>query len=292
MITRTLVIIFTCLIWYPLFGQESDMLGEDFDLEALPGILQEVNTFEELEKAINDSTSDINNLDLDQNGEVDYVLIHEYEDGDSHVAFLRVAMSEDEYQDIASIEMEKQSATTASFQIVGNEKLYGEDYILEPEGGLVDISQNADASGGKGSPSPKPEPGPPPAVRITICVGVYTPGYVAYVSPYGFVLRPVWFRPWSPMARSTFKKRSARWHRSQFKRTSHRRSAHCRNMQKQHKKSSKKASHRTATTQGNMKSSQQKGKQQSPAAKGNQKTNTKPKSNTQKKGAANKNKRK
>ena len=104
-----------------LIGQESDKLGDGFDLEALPGILQEVNNFEELEKAINDSTSDINNLDLDQNGEVDYVLIHEVEEGNSHVAFLRVAMSEDEYQDIVSIEMEKQSSSTASFQIVGDE---------------------------------------------------------------------------------------------------------------------------------------------------------------------------
>jgi hypothetical protein len=53
----------------PLFGQESDNLGEDFDLEALPGILEKVSSFEELERSINDSTNDINNLDLDNNGD-------------------------------------------------------------------------------------------------------------------------------------------------------------------------------------------------------------------------------
>ena len=84
------------LLTIPVIGQESDLQGEDFDLEALVGVIEKVNTFEELEKAINDSTNDINNLDLNKNGVVDYVLIHEEADGNTHVAFLRIAMSEDE----------------------------------------------------------------------------------------------------------------------------------------------------------------------------------------------------
>ena len=123
-----------------LLAQDSGLPGEDFDLEALPGIIETVSTFEDLEKAINNEKNEINNLDLDQNGEVDYIMIQMEKDGDAYIAFLRVAMSETEMQDVATIEMEKKSANTASFQIVGEEELYGKDYILEPEGGVVDIS--------------------------------------------------------------------------------------------------------------------------------------------------------
>ncbi len=287
-----LSIIVFILLTTPLWGQESDKLGEDFDLEALPGILEKVNDFEELEKAINDSTNSINNLDLDNNGEVDYILIQEEADGETHIAFLRVAMAEDEFQDVATIEMEKQSSTTATFQIVGDSALYGDVYILEPEGGIVDISSTdtepeSEYDNGHG-PSAPPYVVPFPAVRVTICVGVYSPGYTVFVSPYGFMLRPVWFRPWHPMGRSSFKAKSARHHRKGFKKTSRRRSSHASSMQKKNRKTSSKAtSHKSSTKKSNAKSSSAKSNQKSTTQKKSntqQKTNTQQKSNTQKKG--------
>lgn len=220
-----------------VFGQDSDKPGEDFDLEALAGVIEDVDTFEELEKAINDSTNDINNLDLDENGEVDYVLIQEEAEGDTHVAFLRVAMSEDEFQDVATIEMDKLSSTTALFQIVGDSILYGKDYILEPEDGIVDISESSGSqpSDGKGGPSSSFFL-PPPAVHVTVVVGVYSPGYKVYVSPYGFAVVPAWYHPRPPMARSSYRARSARWHRSHYRHTAHRKSHHAHSMQKKHRK--------------------------------------------------------
>ena len=275
----------------PLFGQESDNLGEDFDLEALPGVLEKVNDFEALEKAINEEGNDVNNLDLDKNGEVDYVLIQMENEGDTYIAYLRVAMSETEYQDVATIEMEKQSSVTATFQIVGDEALYGKDYILEPEGGVVDISESSsNTSGGKGGPSPYIIP-PPPAVRVSVCVGVFRPGFVLFVSPYGFHVRPVWFRPWRPLGRSSFRKRSARSHRKSFRRTSNRRSSSARSMQKNGRKTSKKSTTKKSTTK---KSSTTKKNTSSSAAKTNNKKtaqpnkSTQPRSNTQPKGGAKK----
>lgn len=35
-----------------IIGQDSGLPGEDFDLEALPGLFEKVDTFEDLEKAI------------------------------------------------------------------------------------------------------------------------------------------------------------------------------------------------------------------------------------------------
>jgi len=237
MIKKFYLFILLALSSFLLISQTSENIEVDFDLEALPGLIEKANNFEELEEAINKEDNSINNLDLDNNGEVDYVLIQEEADGDTHIAFLRVAVAENEFQDIATIEMEKQSSTAATFQIVGDVDLYGEDYILEPEGGTVDISESADNSGGKKGPSYYIPP--PPAVRITICVGVFRPGYAVWVSPWGFGLHPVWFRPWRPIARATFMSRSARWHRKSFRRTSHRRSMNARNMHKKGRKSSK-----------------------------------------------------
>ncbi len=285
----------------PLFGQESDNLGEDFDLEALPGVLENVSTFEDLEKAINEEGNDVNNLDLDGNEEVDYVLIQMENEGDTYIAYLRVAMSETEYQDVATIEMEKQSSTAATFQIVGDEALYGKDYILEPEGGVVDISESSSGgSGGKGGPSPYFIVPPPPAVRVTICVGVFRPGFVLFVSPFGFGRHPVWFRPWRPIGRSSFRARSAKMHRKSFRRTSHRRSNSAHKMQKKGRKTSKKTtSHKSSTAKKSNTSSSAKKSNTSSAAnksssnkstatKSNQKTNTHQKSNTQPKGGAKK----
>lgn len=224
-----------------------ELAGEDFDLESLMGVIETVDNFEALEAAINDSTNQLNNLDLDGDGMVDYILIQEEADGDVHVAFLRVAMSETEYQDIATIEMEKLSSTTATFQIVGDVDLYGADYIIEPDDGIVDISESGVEQGGKGGPSYFDIF----AVRVTICVGVYRPGYVVYVSPYGFMVVPARYHRYRRVARSTYRHRSARWHRSSYHRTSHRKSHHAHNTQKKHHHSSKTYQQNKATSNNN-----------------------------------------
>ncbi len=289
---KKLNILFVAFVFISIsiFGQDSDLPGQDFDLEALPGVLEKVSDFEALEKAINEEGNDVNNLDLDGNDEVDYVLIQMENDGDTYIAFLRVAMSETEYQDVATIEMEKQSSTTATFQIVGDEALYGKDYILEPEGGVVDISESSSgSSSGKGGPSPNFFP-PPLAVHVSICVGVFRPGFRLFISPYGFGIHPVWFRPWHPVARSTFRARSARMHRNAFRRTSHRRSYQAHNMQKKHRKTSAKATqHKSSAAKKNTTSNAAKKSTTSSAAKSNnQKANTHPKSSPNKKGGAKK----
>ena len=202
--------------------------------------------------------------------------------GDTYIAYLRVAMSETEYQDVATIEMEKQSSTAATFQIVGDEALYGKDYILEPEGGVVDISESSSGgSGGKGGPSPYFIVPPPPAVRVTICVGVFRPGFVLFVSPYRFLVRPVWFRPWRPIARSTFRARSAKMHRKSFRRTSHRRSNSAHNMQKKGRKTSKKTTaNKSSTAKKNTTSSTAKQNNKSSTTKKNTTSSTAKKSTT------------
>jgi len=279
-----------------LISQDSNLPGQDFDLEALSGIIETVSTFEELEKAINTESNEINNLDLNKDGEVDYITIDMEKDGDAYIAFFRVAVSDTEVKNIATIEMEKQSAATASFQIIGEESMYGKDYILEPEGGVVDISEGSSkSSGGKGGPSYSSNP-PLPAVHITICTGVYRPGFRMWVSPYGFMVYPAWFRPWKPMARHYYRTRAARWHRASYHRAAHYRSTRARNMHKKYYKSPKatpysnspsKNNPNTKPATTNQKAGSTKATAQpattTPKTTSQSKTNTKPKTTTPRK---------
>jgi len=81
--------------------------GENLDLQAVLELFMDSESFE---KALNDSTNEINNLDLDESGEVDYIRVVEHVDGDTHVLVLQVPLAENEYQDV----------------------IYGEDYYVEP----------------------------------------------------------------------------------------------------------------------------------------------------------------
>ncbi len=52
-----------------------------------------------------------------------------------HVFVLQVSVSATENQDIAVIEIEKTGTETAIIQIIGDEDIYGEQVIVEPDGG-------------------------------------------------------------------------------------------------------------------------------------------------------------
>ncbi len=71
-------------------------------------------------------------------GETDYVRVIDKMDKDVHALVLQVPVSETENQDIAVIEMEKTGDTTAILQIIGDEDIYGEEMIVEPDGGGED----------------------------------------------------------------------------------------------------------------------------------------------------------
>jgi hypothetical protein len=62
---------------------------------------------EEFERAINSRTTNINNLDLNNDNQVDYISVFSYDQGQFHSIVLRVAVSSSEYQDVAVIEVSK-----------------------------------------------------------------------------------------------------------------------------------------------------------------------------------------
>jgi hypothetical protein len=194
--------------------------GEDFDLYGVAQLFKDSDDLEAFEKAINDPENEVNNLDLNEDGEVDYVRVVEYSEGNSRVIVMQATLGENEYQDVATIEIEKNSEEDYVLQAIGNEDVYGEEYVVEPE----------------------------PTSSTTTVVHVYTwpiirfvflPGRRLWVSPWYWGYFPGWWHPWPPVALAVHRSRMHRWHRNTaFRHSRVVRTSRSRNVYKKHRKSS------------------------------------------------------
>ncbi|MFN0036339.1 MAG: hypothetical protein ACKVUS_14840 [Saprospiraceae bacterium] len=168
--------------------------GDHFSLEAAIELFKKSDSPEDFEKRLNSENNDANNLDLNEDGEIDYIRVVGNQDGDLHALVLQVAVSETESQDVAVIEIEKQGAENAILQIVGDEDLYGAQTIAEP------FEEERVKNGKDKGPAVRRAP-----VRIVVNVWLwpsvrfmYRPGYRVWVSPWRWRAYPTWWRPWRP----------------------------------------------------------------------------------------------
>jgi len=109
------------------------MPGDNLNLFAVMKIFRESETLEIFEKNLNDEHSDFNNLDLNGDGQIDYINVTYNIEGNLHTITLSVALNETEFQDIATIYVEKDGNNPPRIQLIGNEALYGKDYMIEPD---------------------------------------------------------------------------------------------------------------------------------------------------------------
>ena len=106
--------------------------GDNLNLYAVMETFRESETLEAFERAINDPEYMVNNLDLNGDGYVDYISVNDYVQGNVHHIVLRVALNQSEYQDVAVFVVEKLRDGSATVQLIGDEALYGPNYIIEP----------------------------------------------------------------------------------------------------------------------------------------------------------------
>lgn len=181
-----------------LSAAESDSLGEigdNLDLYAVLDAFKSSNSVEEFEKKINNQSQKINNLDLDEDGNVDYIQVVDNVEGNAHALILRVDLSETETQDIAVIEVEKTAEKTASIQIEGDKEIYGENYLIEP------VSES----------STETELLLKPNAVVIVNVWywpsvkfIYRASYKPWVSPYRWHHYPTYWKPWRPYKWQTY----------------------------------------------------------------------------------------
>ncbi len=98
--------------------------ADGLDLKALGEVVKQVKSAEELEKELNKSGG-INNLDLNDDGKVDFITVTEYGNRKDEFGFsLTVEPVKGEVQEIATIQITKQEEQV-EVQVSGNDHVYG-----------------------------------------------------------------------------------------------------------------------------------------------------------------------
>jgi hypothetical protein len=106
--------------------------GDNFNLYAVMDLFQKSETLEGFERSLNDENSRINNLDLNNDNYIDYIRVIDYVDGNVHTIVLQAILDRDDSQDVAVFTVEKFRDGSVQIQLIGDEALYGKNYIIEP----------------------------------------------------------------------------------------------------------------------------------------------------------------
>lgn len=186
-----LAVCFTANISTAQEAESTGFAGDNFSLEGALELFKKAQSLEDFEKLLNTEDNNVNNLDLNDDNEIDYIRVIDNMDDDAHAIVLQVPVSDNESQDVAVIELEKTGKEEAILQILGDEDVFGEQVIVEPF--EAQASEN-----GKNGPNIAVE-------RIVVNVWgwpsvrfVYAPGYRPWISPWRWRHYPVYWKSWRP----------------------------------------------------------------------------------------------
>ena len=190
----------------PVFSQsQSDstellgLPGDNLDLYAVLSLFQKSKTIEAFEKSLNDEKTGINNIDLNLDKKVDFIKVVTQKDSNAFIFKLQVDVTKTETQDVALILVNKDKSDKVSIQAVGDEDLYGKDYVIEPKG-------NSSITANPGYTGENPVTVNVPATTTVVVQSapivqyVYSPAYVPYYPPYYYGFYPPYFFAFSVMA--------------------------------------------------------------------------------------------
>jgi hypothetical protein len=188
--------------------EKLDLPGDNLNLYALMKLFQESPNLEAFEKKLNEEQSLINNLDLNGDEQIDYIRVSDNVNGLVHTITLDVAVSENEDQNVAVFFIEKKKDGKAFIQLVGDEDLYGKDYIIEPNEKQAPVEDNyistREISSGKSVP-----------VNISswqIVRYIFAPSYSVWHSPWRWRYYPSYWRPWRPRFWHSYYGYHYHWH--------------------------------------------------------------------------------
>jgi uncharacterized membrane protein YgcG len=225
-IALSLLILLACLFSVSSFSQTGKEKEEEPEALGLPGdnlnlsvvleVFKKSKTLEEFENTLNSKDSQINNLDLNDDKKVDYIRVNSEKDGDAHLIVLSIDVSEKETQDVAVISVVKDEKGNISFQIIGDEELYGEDYIIEPDdaksisggtpnpgytGGNVIINNNTTNNITNTTTTTNNENNNVgnPNVGFAMAPFLFSPMFVPWRSPWIWGFPPPFWSPWPPV---------------------------------------------------------------------------------------------
>jgi len=172
------------------------LAGDGLDLYAVLDMFQKSKTIESFEKSLNDPKTKINNLDLDLDKKIDFIkVVTEKKDkkDESYMFILRVDVTKSESQDVAVILLNRDKDKKVSLQIVGDEDLYGKDYVIEPKGTSPVTPNPAYKGDDPVTVTVEAQPTTVVVQQAPIVQYVYSPAYAPYYPPYYYGYYPGWF---------------------------------------------------------------------------------------------------
>lgn len=152
-----------------VYASNSD-ISDNLDLRAVASIFGDSKNLSDFEYRLNDPNSQISNLDLNNDNQVDYLRVVEIVQNNTHVVVLQSVLQEDLYQDVATIVISKRKNKQVYVQVIGDPYMYGSNYIYEP----VYV------------------------VRPPLYSNFWVTNYSPYRSYYGWNRYPAFFTSWNP----------------------------------------------------------------------------------------------
>jgi hypothetical protein len=168
--------------------------GDNLNLYAVMNLFQESETLEKFEQSLNSEEQMINNLDLNGDNLIDYITVSDYVDGNVHNIVLRAALNPKEQQDIAVFVVEQLANGAVQIQLIGDEALYGPNYIVEPiyaETPNPGYTGNSYRSNVHVVTATYYDIAAWPLIRF-----IFHPGYIAWRSAWYWGYYPTYWRPW------------------------------------------------------------------------------------------------
>jgi hypothetical protein len=107
-------------------------ISDNLDLDAVASIFGDSENLEDFEHRLNDPDNRISNLDLNEDGYIDYLRVVENSSDRNSLVVVQAVLDRDVFQDVATIEVERISNGNPRIQIVGDAYIYGSNYIIEP----------------------------------------------------------------------------------------------------------------------------------------------------------------
>ena len=186
--------------------------GDNLDLYATLDLFQKSKTIEEFEKELNKEDTGINNIDLNLDDKVDFIKVVTEQYDDDFIFKLQIDTGKDEVQDVAAIFVSKDDKGDISLQMVGNEDLYGKDYVIEPKEETKAVTANP-AYSGEDTTVVESQPAQVVVVEQQPIVRyIYSPVFVPYYSPFYWGYYPPYWRPYPIVSFSFYWGRHSYYH--------------------------------------------------------------------------------
>ncbi|MEW6469974.1 MAG: hypothetical protein AB1458_13685 [Bacteroidota bacterium] len=178
-------------------ADSTGLAGDHFSLEGALELFKTAGSPEAFEQALNTEDNHVNNLDLNADGQTDYIRVIDNMENEVHAIVLQAVLGDQEAQDVAVIGIEKTAEDSAFLQIAGDVELYGDSGIVEP---LAEMSQGGIQAASFGFIAKK---GVSLNVSVNVmlwpCVAfIYAPAYTIWVSPWHWGHYPPYWKAWKP----------------------------------------------------------------------------------------------